>query len=157
MKKLLILASVAMLIAGCSSNEDKAKSLIKDYLSKTMKDPSSYEEVESSKLDSAFSKFIQSDEYNRLFEKKLSLQSARDSIIVHSAGQDKEDSINSALSDVEKEIEAGEKNFKSEFFGWKMKHSFRGKNSFGAKEVATEIFFFDPELTKVINVINLSD
>lgn len=45
-----------------------------------------------------------------------------------------------------------EKEFRPQFCGWKMSHKYRAKNGFGAFDISTDVFYFDKELTKIVDV-----
>ena len=67
MKKILSLAIIILFLNSCTnSNEGKAKILIKEYLTTTMNDYSSYEPMEFSRLDSVYSRYYKDSTYIEL-------------------------------------------------------------------------------------------
>ena len=137
MKKLFLsLLIISSTLLSCTkSNDEKAKDLIKSDLSKKMDDFKSYEPVEFSKLDSNYSEYI-----------KHSFDKYSDTLI----GVPEHELILKELdynnNQLRKQME-----FKPEFIGYKMEHSFRGKNKLGATVLNKITFLFDKDLTHVIN------
>lgn len=135
MKKtaILVVTIVVVTILNACKNtpEDKAKALIKDYLSKNMNDFKSYEAVEFGSLDSLNTEFDES--------KFLSIDTSI------SYNQRQADSI----------IASEKAKFKPEFEGYMMTHVFRGKNSFGSLVLNKNAFLFDENLTEVVDIIDM--
>ena len=167
MKNLILLIFVGVCFSCTPSPEKKAQELIKTNLSKTMQDWNSYEAVEFGKLDSTFTTF-QDDKkwkgyylYQQLFEGK----SDRLHKLADSEENPKKkiqilDSALNALSVSERYLDslhAFQKNFKGEFNGWKMIHTYRGNNSLGAKIIAKTVFYFDKDITGVTGSKNMND
>lgn len=118
------------MIASCSprdNNFEKAKVLVKDDLSKSLNDFNSYESVEFGKLDSVFSQF--------------------DDPSFHTI--DTSSIENQNLKKIE--LEKRKLEFKPDFIGFKLTHSFRGNNLLGNKVISHYVFYFDKDLTKVTN------
>jgi hypothetical protein len=130
MKKLLTLLAILTIISTSCSKEDKAKKLIKAELSKNMNDFKSYEPVEFSKIDSAFTSY-EGAEYERMLELP-------------------EDQFNEAM----KKDSLDRVNFKPVFKGYSMLHSFRAKNSLGAVVLNRYRFYFDKDLDKVTSTVD---
>lgn len=166
--KLFILISI-LLTVGCASPEKKAQKLIKDNLITNMNDPKSYESVSFESLDSSFTDIETDPQMNALFEKsQYFLREAKEkeaeyeSIYVYDQQTISEkrkisDEWGAALDSANyysDEMKEYHRNFKSVFNGWKMSHTFRGKNSFGATIKNTSVFYFDKDLTQVTDVIS---
>lgn len=152
---------IMVLLAGCTSPEKKAQSCIKAEMKKNLNDPSSYEPVEFSKLDSLFSYFRNSqewsdirdsvDKYEHIYEDHISSYSW-----VKERAQEKMKDLGLSFDEVKgktfyflEKQDSLEKNYKPEWIGWEMKHKFRAKNGFGAMKLDEEIFHFDKEVTKI--------
>ena len=150
---------------ACSASPiDKAKSLIKEELKKSMNDYSSYEPVDFGKMDSVYtnletdSTFIMIDvayeSYKEQQKKNL------DEYLADITTGDKE------LMGIDKkqnDIYAGKidsigklrakvlSTFKPDFKGWRLEHTFRGKNKLGALVVNKYAFYFDKGITKILD------
>lgn len=152
------------IMASCSqSNEDKAKTLINEYMKENLKDPSSYEPVSFSQLDSLFFPYIDTDEGSKLFKlggmsgeyyKKASEFRHAE---IYAKTRAEVDMLNDSIKYYEqksKEFEEifkeNSKNYEGEFIGWKLNHEYRAKNGFGALDLDRKDFYFDKELTKIV-------
>lgn len=136
MKKALFIAMMALVMASCSkSPEQIAQQLIKKTLKEIMNDPSSYESVGFGSLDSTFTTLETNEDYvnalNTYYELKENYGFEEARVYLNKAIEIKE-------------------NFKSEFSGWKMSHSFRCKNGFGAVVLNEIDIYFNKELTEVV-------
>ncbi len=167
MKKIILLVCAIAALCSCEkSNEEKARGLIESQLKTTMKDWSSYEFVEMSKVDSAFTIFMDSDEgkdirnqisdlsskrmkyelncnYPELYGKRI--QVMKDSIPIL---KQMEDSLQNAYN-------TKENGYKGDFTGYRTTFKFRGNNSLGAKIISSSIYFFNPEITEITDQISL--
>ena len=146
MKKILIALFAASLCACTSSPEKKAQKLITEYLKENLKDPSSYEAMEFSKLDSSFTTFSdQAKVFSARFDSEKAEYEA--AMMIDNLQAAKE-----ALQKMEKtqaEWEEAEDAFKPKFNGWKMSHKYRAKNGFGALDIGNEVFKINPEVTMI--------
>lgn len=134
MKRIIaVLASVVLLLGCLKSPEDKAKGLIKEYINKYANDPESYEPIEFGDLDTLASIGIVSPEFIELYEEYNS--------------KDESDSFvrNEILNDMQAIQES-----KEYPKGWAMNHSFRAKNSFGAKIIGNKRFYFNLEIDSIL-------
>lgn len=156
--------SVFTIISLCScgkSNEEKAQELIKSQLKNTMKDWTSYEEVKFGKLDSTFTDYKTTEEAKTLQSEISQLQDKADSIKAISE-LNGSNSTNERLALIRSAIKLDSiynthnEIYKGPFNGWSMLHKYRGNNSYGAKEVATSVFYFDANLTKVTEQLPLN-
>jgi hypothetical protein len=175
MKKVLIVFSLLAVLAGCTSNEKKAKSLIKDYMKTHLNDPKSYEAVEFGTLDTLFSK-LEHDfdyiKYNEGFKAYLKMQEdamteidRKQSLIYTYENYSGSDEYNldmeyakmylDSMKLYAEKIKIIHNNFKPEFNGWTMQHSYRAKNGLGALMLYTNKINFDKELTKITNTSDL--
>lgn len=174
MKKHLLLLVIAVSFSGCS-NEQKAKKAVKDYLSRSLHDFSSYEPVEFKEVDSSFTLYIRDPKYiaiatkQDLFAEKFKAESEEFEKIRSSYGITRKnfkttrkemdismkkskvylDSITSLANQGKRFAE----NFKPEFNGHIIAHTYRSKNKLGAKVLEGYYFIVDPTYTKVIDVI----
>ena len=178
MKKIFLLAIVILLVTSCiNNNERKAKKLIKEHLKATMNDYSSYEPMVFSTLDTSFSKVVNSPTYKSLiyqyeaaekdknyWENKLEEINSKNMIygrIIDQRGPFIKESL---IPDYEvdclkllKEIDSVKSHFKPNFIGYQMTHQFRGSNAFGGKIIGMMAFYFDKEITTVIDVVDLNE
>jgi hypothetical protein len=151
MKKFL---PILIVLFSCSqSPEERAKKGIKEYMSKTMHDFKSYEPVEFGKLDSSFTNFYQTEEYNRLDSLNKFYQSSYEYFLLsakntpnlelkkfqHKAATEYRDS-SKVISDL---IAQKDKEFKGVFNGYTIEHKFRGKNAMGASIINSDLFVLD--------------
>lgn len=165
MKKVLLLILAIIALTGCKSKEDKAKELIESQLKSTMNDWSSYEFVKMSKMDSTFTSYIYTTEYENLIEKisnfelkKTDLTVCSDYPVLYGKARCKEmqDSVpilEDLINKTKEKIENNKKSFNSEFNGYKVEFTFRGNNSLGAKVLNSTIYLFDKDLTKIVDTI----
>ena len=144
MKKIALIC-IVVVFAACGSPEKTAQKLVKDYLKENLKDPSSYQSIEFGSLDTLYTSVAADTEYTDLVKEATeNLQKALYSdhgsgwAIIGMKLKEKSDSI--------------ERNFVPTFKGWKMAHKYRAKNGFGALDLSTDIFCFNKELSKVIDV-----
>lgn len=136
MKKTLFIAMMALVMASCSkSPEQIAQQLIKKTFTEIMDDPSSYEVVGFGSLDSTFTTLEDNVEYVAAYD---AYQNYRENY-----------EFDEARVELEKAI-AIKESFKSEFKGWKMSHSFRCKNAFGAVVLNEVDIYFNKELTEIV-------
>jgi len=155
MKKIILLIfSLSLIISCTTSKEDKAKTLIEQQLKTTMKDWSSYEFVEMTKLDSTKTHYGITEEYEKLNKEKSDLEMKQ---LEYSAKSmyDSIPDIESRLSAIKEQMEEGKKNFKREFDGWYTDYTFRGNNSLGAKIISKKRYRFDKDVTTILGTIDL--
>lgn len=164
MKKVVLFTIMVMCLFSCSpSKEDKAKALIKEYLKENLKDPSSYQPVSYSQLDSIFFPYIDTEEGKELFDlggmtgkfheksHEFELASLEAKFkIEYEALQDSVEYYKKKSEEFEELFKENEENYKGEFIGWIMSHQYRAKNSFGALDLDGKDFYFDKELTKIV-------
>ena len=135
--------SLLMACASCSkSSENQAQENIQEFITKKMDDPKSYESVNFGKLDSLFSPFEDSKEgitlkledenlSKRLDELSNQIDVAK-SIPELQKIQEEDNIITARRSKLVDIILEKSLKYKGEFVGFKIKHSFRGKNKMGA-------------------------
>lgn len=136
MKKVLVIAMMALVMVSCSkSPEQIAQQLIKKTFTEIMDDPSSYEVVGFGSLDSTFTTLEDNIEYMTAYN---AYQNHRENY-----------EFDEARVELRKALDIQE-SFKSEFKGWKMSHSFRCKNAFGAVVLNEVDIYFNKELTEIV-------
>jgi hypothetical protein len=159
MKKLLFLLIPVAIGCHTQTPEEKMKEGIKAYLSKTMHDFKSYEPVEYKKIDSVYTSYITSERGSALYDsidfytkmrkeileraKEYTYTSPRVALSILDKGKvysAKPDSIENVI---DKETAA----FVKKFNGYKMVHTFRGKNMNNATIITTKRFYFDSAFT----------
>lgn len=151
-------------ISACTSNEKKAENACKKYLNETLHDFKSYESVSWGSLDSSYTVADSSDEIKNLEYEfniiKNDLQKRLDSMQIYGdawraigefkwrldfaiAKKDEMQKINNMIDSITK-------NWKPEFNGYKIKHTFRSKTLSGNYKISHYVFYLNKELDKVI-------
>jgi hypothetical protein len=153
---------------GCHSKtlDEKLQDGIKAHLAKTMHDFKSYEPVEFKKPDSAYTNFAESergkalfdstDRYNKTQEnyleraRRYTYTAPRVALGLINEGKEYGVKADSLLKLIDKEKDL----FTKRFSGYKMLHTFRGKNMNGATIIITKRFYFDTafNVTKSVEV-----
>lgn len=180
MKKMLFLL-VTLCLFGCQSREErKISELIKDDMFKTLYDFESYEPIETSKADSAFTTIYKD---SSITAKAIMILLAREEIskwLEDSQEHVKEleiwgdsytamarykvDNAKEKLADIIRKSEIAQstinmlketiknecENFESNFIGWSVKHKYRCKTKGGAYDIGETYYVFDPQLDKVL-------
>jgi len=160
----VLVALMAVCLFSCSpSKEDRAKKLIKEYMMENLKDPSSYQPVSFSKMDSVYSSYLETEEYEKLygknglqsifkmksmeFEAQSSVAETKketvrllDSALYYSK---KYDELESVYSEKVNSYQG------KEFIGWSLNLKYRAKNSFGGLDFGEKYFRFDKDVTKI--------
>lgn len=168
MKKILSLTFVLLIITSCvNNNEGKAKKLIKEHLKATMNDYSSYEPMEFSKLDSTYSDFFSTEECKKLINERDRLSDEQKTYkeYIEKYDSEKIDELYQNLFDdseveyykITAKIFRADSLYKPEFIGWNMSHQFRGANAFGGKIIGMMTFYFNKDITIVIEVVDLNE
>ena len=165
MKKLLILTISAFLLAGCQqSKEEKMQALIEAKLQQTMKDWSSYEFVNMSQVDSAFTSFKFSEEckkqrmkilaaMNRTSDMKKKLANCKKS--EESLLKDSVTYLSKVEDELSKELKEMEREYKGDFIGFKADLTFRGNNSFGGKVLNKVRVMTNKEISEIVEMKNI--
>jgi hypothetical protein len=47
--------------------------------------------------------------------------------------------------------------FVPKFVGWNMTHTFRANNAYGHKVIGHRKYYFDKDISKIINIVNLDE
>lgn len=167
MKKFFLLTILTTCLLGCSSREDKIKTLIKEYVKENLKEPSSYEPLSFSVLDSTFTSYFSTEEgkmlydlgsyFGEYYKKYDKFDSLSFAAFKKPHSFDKYLSLKDSAKYYRKKYEdaymlykENEKNFKGEFNGWRVTHKYRAKNGFGILDFENMEFFFDKEVTKIV-------
>jgi hypothetical protein len=156
MKYFLFVAIILMI--GCQTKEEKARTAIKEYLSKTLNDFKSYEPIEYGSLDSNESAFAETDQYQLLKERRdyykkqmndaneraqnAELYDKRKAITLY---KEAEANANSA-GEFNKLILEGLDKFKGKFNGYIIRHKFRAKNAMGGLVLNQKYFLLSPKM-----------
>lgn len=175
MKKNLIYILLFLSLISCNNQEKRSKKLINQYMKEHLNDYKSYESVSFGTLDSAFSRVSDTKEWKDYdqkyleFEKKADDASEKmkkmiDNIGFHSLYTYKEDKFTMELlkdkvsqwADSMKfyndKMIILNKDFKKEFIGWKLTHTFRANNIIGNKIIEKYDFIFDEKINKIIDI-----
>lgn len=161
-------AVLFLFFISCSSPEDKAKDLIKTHLSKTMKDYSSYEPVEFGKLDTLLTSAKDDPEYQFLDKWQKSLHDSASTLQIQAVEEENKgnqkradsmrfvvDQFDTRSDSLHKVILQMIEDHKGTFKGWRIYHSYRGKNSYGAKVLSGYWFMFNPSMDSLIDTYQL--
>lgn len=166
MKKLIVILLPIAVACHTKTLDEKLQDGIRVHLSKTMHDFKSYEPVEFEKPDSAYTNFAESergkalfdstDRYNKKQEdyleraRRYTYTSPGVALSIINEGKIYGAKADSLLKLIDKEKDS----FKKKFSGYKMQHTFRGKNMNGATIIKTERFYFDSayNVTKSVEV-----
>ena len=150
MKKLLVFSMLSMVLFSCGSNENKLLSKLENHLKSNLKDPSSYELIES-KLDTSFAidnlknsitnleeSIKENESYLKIYEgeEKLSYQ-------------EKIDYEKNRIKEIEDEMSKTDKN-KISLIGGVFKY--RAKNGFGALGIENSTVWYSPEEDKITTI-----
>jgi hypothetical protein len=159
MKKLIVLALVISIFSCNVSNENKAKTLVKDYLKNSLNDPKSYEEISWGKLDSSYSKIdlFSDEDYLRQLDRKadeISLNKYEPNRTLNDMSRDIAElkSIQKKADSVGKLIEYKKVNFKPQFERFKINHIYRAKNAMGGLIIQKNTFYIADDFSKVISM-----
>lgn len=148
MKKILIPA-LALFAFACKSTitpQQKAETLVKNYLDSALNDPKSYEPIAFKPVDSTFTSFKYSDEA-LVFNKKVdSLNNIIFDLITKSKDDSKQSKEVAALNDAKSDAAT---KYKGKFKGFSIVHEYRAKNGFNAIIKSTNTFLIDSAMTKV--------
>lgn len=173
MYRFLFVLFIGILLYSCNSPEDKAKDLIKQNLKESLHDWNSYESVKFGALDSVYTT-IEDDRYYLVCYATLILyneeaEKALDELktynylysswadnkrrVLLSEAEQYLDSINKYNSICKKLIN----DFKPEFSGWKIQHSYRCNNALGNKIISHYMYYFNKDITEIVKQEDISD
>ena len=168
MKKLLLICSI-VLLTSCASPAKRAQKLIKAHLKETMLDWNSYEPVKFGGLDSVYTTPYDNEQYREVIKSQTRLMEdfvseKRDfdfwiDIDLKRANKalEKMNACNDSLKYYDEFVRSFENKFVPKFKGWSMTHTSRGNNAFGNKIISTNVFYFDANLTKVVDVEDVDE
>lgn len=171
MKKTLIIFLCATFAFGCAlSPEKRAQKLIKAHMKETMHDWSSYEPVKFGLLDSVFTDIKDEPDYaafsakikvyNKQFEEAIEeARSYMASLLFDNADSyiRLAERYSDTISKYEPLLDSLISNYKPTFKGWSMTHTSRGNNALGNKIIGTNIFYFDPDITQIVDIKSMDD
>ena len=149
---------MAFLAFSCEQQpQDRVYSLIKSGYKSAMHDPSSYECLEISRPDSVMTRLDFDKKYNSLEWKIRDLESDKwDKTFDLRHNRRKERAVAKLYDDSIKmykdSLEAYKKAYQPTLWGWKVEHIYRAKNAFGAKIIAMDEVYFDPDFTKIVDI-----
>ena len=146
MKKIALIC-IVVVFAACGSPEKTAQKLVKDYLNENLKDPSSYLPAEFGHLDSLYTTFD-----SQVFEDSFRRAKGEYDVAMFEDDFKASGLALEKMKQTQAEWEKAEKEFRPQFCGWKMSHKYRAKNGFGAFDISTDVFYFNKELTKIVDV-----
>lgn len=186
MKNIFYLALVAIVMVACGqSQEQKAESLIKEILKKSLYKPETYKPVET-KVDSAFSPYDDpaffeelaemgkmNSEYEELESKAKQAKSSMAiwsdpymSAYSRNEYQEAKSDYEEANAKLEKLKTKGRKQFEkianmlqknNKFIGYKAVHNYRADNNAGNTLIGNTIFFIDKNFEKIIYSMDVDE
>lgn len=178
MKKNSFYIFLLFVLLGCNNPKKQSETLIKQYLKEHLNDFSSYEPVKFDKLDSAFTSVMETKDWE-VYDKKYlefeekaekvneKVQSIVDNMGFHSLYTYQEDKLKleylkekgSQYTDSMRfyngKMQLLYDNFRKEFKGWSLNHTYRANNALGNKVIVNTIFIFDKDVKKIIEVKNI--
>lgn len=158
MKRILIFLSILTIFTSCNNQDRQAKKLIKENMRSTLNDYKSYEPIEFGVLVHGKTSFGQSFEGKLLDSDILSHLEKMNEYLDEGIASTSMSQFYLDKSNEEKKIadELSAKrikeyeNYKGEEC-WKMTHLFRAKNAGGLYGIHNSIFYFNKEITKIID------
>lgn len=176
MKKVILLLAIPLLVCCSKSPDEKAKSLIKDNLRKSLHDYASYEAVEFGTLDSVFTSASDLPEFSELkadydYKKgtmdrlmssvKFDIEWAQSMGGYTSTSEYRKVQRNlSEVEEMQKELmvianklDSINENYMPEFIGYSMIHRYRSKTISGNMKLAISKFIFDKDITEIATII----
>lgn len=170
MKAFFAILTVILLLSCSFTQEQKARKLIRKYISENVDDIKSYEKVSTSDIDSFFTSYHNQQEYlyfmnmadAELHESnavKALAESVRPFASSNISAGRKLDKYASLMMEHSKAARAYldsamvfEKNYVPEYVGPSIIHKFRSKDRNGAITLKSMLFIFDNDITEIINV-----
>ena len=162
MKNLSILALSlsALLLVSCSSEQKKTEKLVASYLKENLKDPSSYESISFSEIDSTLSKHTDEQVFKDIMlnfdavaaQIELTVYDESDAKTEEEKAKivAKRDSLHVRLSEVAESGKKFRENYKPYFNGYKAIHKYRAKNGFGAFDVYEQEFYTNKDISEIV-------
>lgn len=158
MKKIIQLLAIFVLLASCNSQEKRTKKLINENMRTTLNDYKSYEPIEYGELEPTKTKFEQTADGKAIdLEILAHLQKNNEYLDmgINSVGMakfymdlaEKEMKIADNLS-YKRDQKA--RAYKGEDC-WSLTHIFRAKNAGGIYGIHNSTYYFDKEITKIID------
>lgn len=179
MKKILFLATVALVMTGCKSREEKAAELIKQEMFKTLYDFESYEPIET-KIDSAFTSIytdtlalMYANEVKIMFDElekeEAEYESAKSAMEIWSDSysslgaykyNEAKRKVNNYIEKINKTLKKNDevyakikernKQIDRSFIGWEAKHKFRCKTKGGNFDLGNYLYVFDKNMKQIL-------
>jgi hypothetical protein len=158
MKKLFFY-SLIITLSSCNflteTNQQKAEKAIKQYLKENLHDPKSYEPESFSELDSSFSSFedsevgsklkqVDEDLSNRLNDLNGKIDNAKNLAELTEVEEEGKKIIEKRDSLFELKLKKTEE-YKGEFMGYRISHTYRAKNAMGALVKESNYFKLDKD------------
>lgn len=143
MKKIIIALAAIILLASCSTN--KAETEIKDYITKNINDPASYEPVSFSEQLADITTVYDDGYINSLNTQIEALKPWKD--VYRNNNTEKYIEVLNKLSAMYSAQNAYFDAYKNKPCGYKVKHTFRRKNKAGGVVMDSITFRFDSSLT----------
>lgn len=134
MRKIFLLIAIIFLV-GCNSPKHKADKLVETYLKENLKDPSSYECINKGNLAVYTPMIVAVEEETERTIKGEASSDTMDVFLDHVRKYFKQSGINPY-----------------DTLAWELPIKYRAKNSFGGFDVNDCVFYFDKNITKIINV-----
>jgi hypothetical protein len=140
--KYCALLVLVVITTACSSQSDKARSLIEKDLKNSSINWLSYQFVEISKLDTLYSTPTDEKQFAHWCNIKDSLDNAGDN--------PSEEQKYTQL------IKNFERNYKKRPIGWTCNFKFSSENKYGARYTSTYYYSFDKDIAKITNQVDIT-
>ncbi len=162
MIKNILLITVCLFAASCTSKQQKAQKLVKNYLHGQLKYAASYEAVSFGGIDTLFKRYSETKQWDSLMAAnaiaKQKLDRITDTLITllgtsHEAYMDalkRQLQYEADTSNLSKTIRSNELFFHGAIKGWAISHVYRAKNDKGVMVWHSAQFLLDSSLTKVV-------
>ncbi len=173
MYRFLFVLFIGILLSSCNSPEDKAKSLIKQNLKESLHDWDSYESVKFGSLDSVYTTIEDNRYYLECYAKLILYNKKGEEVLdeikiyddLYSSWADNK--RRKLLTEAKEYIDSINKyqlickqlnnDFKPEFSGWKIQHSYRCNNALGNKIISHYMYYFNKDITEIVKQEDVSD
>ena len=147
---ILLIGFVCVLGACSSSNEDKAKRTVKDYLKENLDNFKSYEPVFWGNLrEFSIDSIKQNDSYyqEHLHSANEALKRSKELLIIIDSYKSKKDTISIEYAEIVAQIEG----CRARYECWVIDHKYRASNNIGALILNEETFYITKDCSSVIN------
>jgi hypothetical protein len=134
-KSLLLLLSICIIFYGCNNPHNKAENLIKKYLKENLKDPDSYDCFSKGDLKIYTPMAMALQHENERIHKGIASADTLNSFVNHIYEYFKDNGTNPY-----------------DTLAWELSLKYRAKNSYGGYVIEHVLYYFNKDITKIIDV-----